>query len=49
MEVLEADKQIAFVQTKRVPSMDGMNLFQKYVAFHEEGGVITLTSKDVRF
>ncbi|MCF6254699.1 MAG: glycosyltransferase family 2 protein [Gammaproteobacteria bacterium] len=37
MEVLEADKKAAFVQTKRVSSREGMNLFQKYVALHEEG------------
>ena len=37
MEVLEANEEIAFVQTKRISSREGMNLFQKYVALHEEG------------
>ncbi len=37
MEVLEADHQTAFVQTKRVSPQKGMNLFQKYVALVEEG------------
>jgi cellulose synthase/poly-beta-1,6-N-acetylglucosamine synthase-like glycosyltransferase len=37
LEVLEVEPQIAFVQTKRISSQKGMNLFQKYVALVEEG------------
>jgi cellulose synthase/poly-beta-1,6-N-acetylglucosamine synthase-like glycosyltransferase len=37
LEVLEANKNTAFVQTKRLSFPTGMNLFQKYVAFFEEG------------
>ena len=37
LEVLEAGNDIAFVQTKRISPPEGMNLFQKYVALHEEG------------
>ncbi len=36
-EVLEAYDDVAFVQTKRVSDRSDMNLFQKYVALHEEG------------
>lgn len=36
-EVLNAYKNVAFVQTKRISSRKGMNLFQKHVALHEEG------------
>ena len=35
--VLEAHEDVAFVQTKRISSPTGMNLFQKYVALAEEG------------
>ncbi len=37
MEVLEADDNIAFVQTRRESYPKGMNLFQKYVTLFEEG------------
>ena len=37
LEVLEADKSVAFVQTKRITSPQGMSVFQKYVALIEEG------------
>lgn len=37
LAVLEADTNAAFVQTKRISSRKGMNLFQKYVAIYEEG------------
>jgi len=37
LEVLEAQDDIAFVQTKRVALPDGMNVFQKYVSLSEEG------------
>jgi len=37
LEVLEADENTAFVQTKRVSFPKGMNLFQKYVTLVEEG------------
>ena len=37
MEVLEAEQDIAFVQTKRLAFPKGMNVFQKYVALNEEG------------
>ena len=37
IEVLEADERTAFVQTKRISSPSGMNLFQKYVSLIEEG------------
>lgn len=36
-EVLEANEDTAFVQTKRISFPKGMNLFQKYVTFVEEG------------
>ncbi len=35
--VLEANDTTAFVQTKRISFPQGMNLFQKYVSFVEEG------------
>lgn len=35
--VLEAYDDVAFIQTKRISLRQGMNLFQKYVAIHEEG------------
>lgn len=37
LEVLEADAEAAFVQTKRISFPIGMNVFQKYVALIEEG------------
>ncbi|MCD6298684.1 MAG: glycosyltransferase [Deltaproteobacteria bacterium] len=37
IEVLEADERTAFVQTKRISSPSGMNLFQKYISLIEEG------------
>lgn len=37
LEVLEAQHNTAFVQTKRLAFTNGMNLFQKYVAVVEEG------------
>jgi cellulose synthase/poly-beta-1,6-N-acetylglucosamine synthase-like glycosyltransferase len=37
VEVLEANDDTAFVQTKRVSFPKGMNLFQKYVTIVEEG------------
>lgn len=37
VEVLEANEDIAFVQTKRISFPKGMNLFQKYVTIIEEG------------
>ncbi len=37
LEVLEADEQIAFVQTKRLALPNALNLFQRYVALNEEG------------
>ena len=37
LETLEAQEDIAFVQTKRISSPDGMNVFQKYIAMAEEG------------
>jgi cellulose synthase/poly-beta-1,6-N-acetylglucosamine synthase-like glycosyltransferase len=36
LEVLEADDTVAFVQAKRLSSLRGMNLFQRYVALLEE-------------
>ena len=37
LEVLEAQDDVAFVQTKRVAFPYGMNVFQKYIALSEEG------------
>lgn len=37
LEALEAKEDIAFVQTKRISSPHGMNVFQKYIAMAEEG------------
>ena len=37
LEVLEAQDDVAFVQTKRIAFPYGMNVFQKYVALSEEG------------
>jgi cellulose synthase/poly-beta-1,6-N-acetylglucosamine synthase-like glycosyltransferase len=37
LEILEADEDVAFVQTKRISSPTGMNVFQRYVALVEEG------------
>ena len=37
LEVLEADEDIAFVQTKRLSFPNSLNLFQKYVTLIEEG------------
>jgi len=37
LEVLEAQDNLAFVQTKRTAFPDGMSVFQKYVALSEEG------------
>lgn len=37
LEVLEADDNVAFVQTKRESIPEGMNKFQKYVTLFEEG------------
>ena len=37
LEVLEAQDDVAFIQTKRVAFPYGMNVFQKYVALSEEG------------
>ncbi len=36
LEVLEAQNDVAFVQTKRVAFPYGMNVFQKYIALSEE-------------
>ncbi len=37
LEVLEANENTAFVQTKRASHPTGMNLFQKYITLVEEG------------
>ena len=37
LEVLEADENVAFLQTKRISFPKGMNLFQKYITIVEEG------------
>jgi cellulose synthase/poly-beta-1,6-N-acetylglucosamine synthase-like glycosyltransferase len=37
LSVLEAQDNVAFVQTKRLAFPQGMNLFQKYIAVVEEG------------
>ncbi len=37
LEVLEANENMAFVQTKRASLPSGMNLFQKYITLVEEG------------
>lgn len=37
LEVLEADKRIAFVQTKRITSTQNIHRFQRYIAIQEEG------------
>jgi len=37
LEVLEANNNAAFIQTKRASNPSGMNLFQKYVTLVEEG------------
>jgi len=45
--VLEADATAAFVQTKRISSPVGMNIFQKYVSL-ERRDVTTSILKGVR-
>ena len=37
VEVIEANEDVAFVQTKRVTRPKGMSLFQKHISMHEEG------------